>query len=122
MTPSLLQGSAEALYISEFKKDPSDKTTAISVKVIKAPNGDFDGDELNFTPLLDVYIADQASTLAPHFNVPGRSKPYEISGNLTLLAPATAVVSRYLRDTSETPDLDMIVSRLVPEELEIEVG
>lgn len=41
--PSLLQGSAQLVYITEFKKDPGDNTVGFSQLIVKAPNGDYDG-------------------------------------------------------------------------------
>lgn len=42
--PSLFSGSAQKVYIGSFKTDPKDKSMAMSVLIVKAPNGDFDGD------------------------------------------------------------------------------
>lgn len=42
--PSLLQGSSQLVWISKFKTDISDLTISISPLIIKAPNGDYDGD------------------------------------------------------------------------------
>lgn len=41
--PSLLQGSAQRVYITKFKTDIDDKTISTSVMIAKAANADFDG-------------------------------------------------------------------------------
>lgn len=98
--PSLLQGSAQMLYITKFKTEPLDMTCGISVLICKAPNADFDGDELNFTMLLDNNIAEEFTSFAPYFNAQSAGKPYEISGYLTLLSPSYGILSNYVLDKS----------------------
>ena len=44
--PSLLSGSSEYLRITKIKRDTGDNTISLSTLVVKAPNGDFDGDAL----------------------------------------------------------------------------
>lgn len=44
--PSLLQGSAQLVYIVKFKTDPDDNTMGISALIAKAFNADYDGDKL----------------------------------------------------------------------------
>ena len=44
--PSLLAGSSQYLRITKIKKDTGDNTISLSTLVVKAPNGDFDGDAL----------------------------------------------------------------------------
>jgi hypothetical protein len=63
---------------------------------------DFDGDELNFTVLGDELMATEFKTLSAHHNIPDMSKPFSISGNLSLLSPANSILSNYLGDYSET--------------------
>lgn len=36
--PSLKQGSMQLVYISEFKRDPGDKTTGMPIDIVRAPN------------------------------------------------------------------------------------
>ena len=100
------------LYITKFKDDPMDFSMGISAKIIKAPNGDFDGDELNMTLLLDSVLEEEYEVLSPHYNIPDLSNPYAVSGNLTLLGPANAILLNYLRDKMEDPMTDSIVEKL----------
>lgn len=111
--PSLLQGSSQLCRITKFKTDAGDKTIAFSALIAKAPNADYDGDELNFTILLDAMMANEFKTLQPHFNVSDLSKPYAVSGNLSLLAPATSILSNYLyKKTPDAPAVDNISNQL----------
>ena len=94
--PSLLQGSIQKVYISRFKIDPGDNTMAMSTLIMPAPNADVDGDELNVTILLDNLMAENTDSLSPHFNVTDLTKQYSVSGNLSVMSPATATISNYL--------------------------
>lgn len=117
--PSLLQGSAQLLYITDFKINQEDKTIAISQQIIKSCNGDYDGDELNFTLLLDVFMEEQFKTLAPFYNIPDTSAPYSISGNLTLLSPINSILSNALMDRTEDPANDTVYNLLGKVEVKI---
>ena len=109
--PSLRQGSSQLVYISNFKKDITDYTVNISVLIIKAPNGDYDGDELNFTMLLDNDMAKTFETLAPYYNIPDVSKPFEVCGNVSLMPCASTVLTNYLADKG-SDGVDTIVDKL----------
>ncbi len=117
--PSQFQGSALALGITLFKKDLYDYTVSISAKVIKYPNGDYDGDELNFTAGLDNLMGYEMKTLAPHFNIVGYDKPYTLSSNFTIGGPAHATMCNALSDVTEYRELDTVISRLQAHVVEI---
>lgn len=38
--PSLLQGSAQRVYVAGFKKDPADKSTSMSILIVRSCNAD----------------------------------------------------------------------------------
>lgn len=111
--PSLLQGSTMLVRIGKFKSDPKDLTIGMSVLIVKPFNADFDGDELNVMILLDNYMADLFKTLKPYYNIPDMSKPFSVSGNLTLLSPANNILSNYLSDRTEYPSVDTIINELI---------
>ncbi len=94
--PTLFQGSALPVYIVGFDTTPNSFATHFSPLSVKAMNADFDGDELNAPILLDLWMADQVRPLKYHYSIPSLSKPYDVSGNLTLLPPGTDILSRYL--------------------------
>lgn len=73
---------------------------------------DFDGDEINLSLLIDRVLEDEYEVLQPHYNIPDLSNPYAVSGNLTLLGPANAILLNYLRDKMEDPLQDTIVEKL----------
>ena len=68
--------------------------------------------EINFTELLDKLLAGEYDVLEPHFNIPDLSNPYAVSGNLTLLGPANAILLNFLRDIKEDIPNDTIVEKL----------
>lgn len=53
--------------------------------------------ELNFIVLLGNNLVEYAKTLNSEFNIPGPT-PFNISGNLNLLAPANNILLEYLKD------------------------
>lgn len=117
--PSLLIGSVMLMYIVAFKQDPKDYGMEISQLVIKNCNGDYDGDELNICVLLDNMMHDEALRMQPHFSVPDTSKPYGISGLLTLLSPSTSILSNYLYDKETVQTEDECVKKLNFVEVEV---
>ena len=99
--PSLPQGSIQCLGIGKFKTDPEDKTIGISDLIIKAPNADFDGDQMTATIALDSYLADKWYPLKPKFNILNMSRPYEVSGNIAIPKPHICAISNWLLAESD---------------------
>ena len=111
--PSLLQGSALLKYIGKFKTDPNDRTISTSPLTVKPMNADYDGDALNYTILLDNELAKEFMNFEAHYSIPSLDKIYSISGNLTLLTPATTIVSNYLyMRTEDIPQEDTITATM----------
>lgn len=111
--PSLKTGSALLCYLTKFRKDVTNFTCGVSILVVKCQNADFDGDELNFTVLLDGKLANEFDTMAPWFSVPGASRPYAITNLISLLSPSNSILSNYLLDKSVDPkEKDTVVSRM----------
>lgn len=102
--PELKQGSTQLVYITGFTTDPMNFTAKISVLICKAPNADLDGDECNFTILLDNDLAEEFKTLSPYFNVPTESNVYGISGNLTLFSPSNSILSSFIQSKDSNGD------------------
>lgn len=57
-------------------------------------------------------MAEEFKTLKPHYNIPDLSKPYSVSGNLTLLKPANNILSNFLSDKQEDPANDTVAHLL----------
>ena len=72
----------------------------------------FDGDALNFTPLIEKNLTNLFKTLGPQFSNPDPNKPFGISSFLTLLSPGHSTMANYLLDKEEQPELDTIVNHL----------
>ena len=62
--------------------------------------------------MLDKILAEEYETLKPFYNIPDLSKPFSISGNLSLLGPANAILGNYLLDKREFPEEDTITRML----------
>ena len=62
---------------------------------------DIDGDELNASLIYDMDLYKELSGFEPHKNVPDLSTPFNVSGNLSLMATATSITSNYLYDKKD---------------------
>ncbi len=94
--PTLLQGSFLRLFFTKVKTSVTDNTTTLPPMLASLLRGDFDGDEVNLTPLIDNFIADLSEVMAPYHSVPGFSKIGEISGVITITKPGVAILSNRL--------------------------
>ena len=110
--PSLFQSSTLLMYITKWKTNTEDKTLSVSQLVADCMNADYDGDEINITLMLDNKLTEQMETIAPYYNIPSTSKPYDVGGFLSLQPPANATLSHFLEDKTENPEADTICSRL----------
>ena len=68
---------------------------AISVCVIKGPNGDFDGDELMFQVPQDNYQRALYRRLVPELGFMNSDRPYEVKGIITLHPEALTLVNNF---------------------------
>lgn len=110
--PSLTQSSALFVKIGSFRKDPKQLTLGVSHLIVKNMNGDYDGDALNITILLDDLMADQFKNFECHYNIPDATKPFGIAGTLGLLSSVTSITSNYLDTKTEINPIDTINANL----------
>lgn len=94
--PTLARGSIQLLYVPKVKKDPSINTISFSALALKAPNADYDGDEMNLELALDNHTYKRLARLAPHLGVLDLNNPRQISSNLDMPAPALETAWRWL--------------------------
>ncbi|AXH70813.1 RNA polymerase beta prime subunit [Vibrio phage BONAISHI] len=80
--PSLDRGSSQQLFIKYITRS----TVEISVLVLKAPNCDFDGDQLSFSIVMDNDLLDDGGfeRFQPHYNIHDTGKPFNIRGIIGL--------------------------------------
>ena len=57
--------------------------------------------ELNASLIYDMDLYKELSGFEPHKNVPDLSTPFNVSGNLSLMATATSITSNYLYDKND---------------------
>lgn len=110
--PELKQGSTQRMYITKFNKDPMVMSTEFSSLAAKAPNADYDGDEMNAVLLLDNDLTEECKTMDSHFVIPHESKPYAVSGFLGLLSPSTSILSNFIYNNEPLQGEDTIVKKL----------
>lgn len=96
--PSLMQSSAIRTYLTKFKKDPRDRTLAISILICPGQQADFDGDEENNMVALDKLMADRMEALDPLYNLYGLDVPHKVSGNFGFPKPDVATLSEFLEE------------------------
>lgn len=96
--PTLQRGSTQRFFITKIKTDLTDNSISMSVICLKAPNADFDGDQLNLTLLPDNFLADACEAIAPHTWVLSTDDPHEISGNLELQGPVVETVVNFAHE------------------------
>lgn len=92
--PSLKRGSAQFLLITKIKDNLLDNSIGISVLILKSPNADFDGDQMNLTLLTDRYQVASFSNLAPHNYFLDLSRYYCVSNVVKLPKQALAMFNR----------------------------
>lgn len=93
--PTLQRGSTQRFFITKVKTDLRDNSISMSVLCLKAPNADFDGDQLNLTLLPDDYLTDACERIAPHTWVHSTDEPHQLSGNLELQGPVIETSVNY---------------------------
>lgn len=103
--PTLLQGSIQRVFITVVKTDPLDTTISLSVLLVKAMGGDFDGDEMNCLLALDNKMADHWATLAPHHNVLDTNGIMNVSKMLFLPSPVLANVANWINRDEKLPNV-----------------
>lgn len=96
--PSLKRGSMQRLRITKVKTDPDINTISMSVLVLKAPNADYDGDEMNLLLILDHKMYAALEPLAPHYGALDLQTPYTFSDNLLIPAPVIATIANWLHE------------------------
>jgi hypothetical protein len=96
--PTLQRGSTQQFFITRVKDNINDNSISMSVLVLKAPNADFDGDQLNLTLMPDNYLTEATERIAPHTWVLSIDDPHEISGNLELQGPALETIINWAHE------------------------
>lgn len=94
--PTLQRGSTQQFRITLVKPDVADNTVSMSVINLRAPNADFDGDQLNMILILDNELRKATERLAPHLWVLSPDNPRQIAGNLELQGPVVDTVVNWL--------------------------
>ena len=63
-------------------------------------------------------MANLMDNFKSHYSVPDLSKPFNVSGNLNIMAPATSILSNYLYNPNDQ-ETDTVTSRLKHVEVEV---
>lgn len=96
--PTLQRGSVYRMRVTKVKTDPKINTISMSVIVLKAPNADFDGDQLNGMLILDTATAERCERLAPYHSVLDLQKPKTLSSNIAFPPPVLATLGRWIHE------------------------
>jgi len=104
--PSLLIGSIQFVRITKVKTDPEDQTISLSILIVKAPNADFDGDEMQMMLALDDVMYKYLEPLKPHNNVFTLGEhPGKVSGNPAIPKPVVATIANWLHNDTNQSDI-----------------
>lgn len=88
----------QQFFISKVKTDIHVNTVSMSTLCLRAPNADFDGDQLNMILILDNDMRKATERLTPHLWVWSTDDPHTISGNLELQGPVIDTVVTWLHE------------------------
>lgn len=94
--PTLNLRSIQALAITKIKKDIHDNTISISLLILAAPNCDFDGDNLNGTPILSRADWDKARMLHPSTGINYLNRPRSFNNNMQLGKPILSTINNLI--------------------------
>lgn len=95
--PSLGRLFGQNLIITKVKRDVTDITIGISVLVIKGPNADFDGDQMNGIIALDDRQVEAFKVLESFRGAISVGKYKRLSHTKALLKPPTQTIDNWLR-------------------------
>lgn len=110
--PTLKRGSSILCRVRKIKTNPQDKTMGLSILITKYCNGDFDGDTLNFYPIMDQEMYELFKPFDMKNNVADANKPGGLSGHLSLLEAGNSIVSEYLLDGRNDLKKDTLYKKL----------
>lgn len=94
--PTLNLRSVQNLFVTKFKTDPHDNTIGLSLLVLKAPNCDFDGDQLNGMPILSREDFKYVRKLAPHTGIMDLNRAPMLNSNMELGKPVRSTINNFL--------------------------
>jgi hypothetical protein len=94
--PSLDRGSIQEFFVTKINPDPKINAVAMSVLTLKAPNADFDGDELNGTLLLSNRLERAFRVMAPHMGVLDLDRPRMMSRNQAMPPPVASTIGQWV--------------------------
>ncbi len=95
--PSLLSGSIQVMRITHVKPNCNDNTFSFHILTFSSFNADLDGDALQITMLLDLYLAGLADRFKPHNNLFELSEPGKMSSNIKIPKPMISTIANWLR-------------------------
>lgn len=94
--PTLNLRSVQSLFVTKFKTDPHDNTIGLSLLILKAPNCDFDGDQLAGMPILSREDFIAIRKLSPHTGTFDLNKPLSLNNNMEIGKPVRSTINNFL--------------------------
>lgn len=96
--PTLRRGAMQLLYITKIKTDVEDETINIGTPILKAPNVDFDGDEMHGILFVETETAKAFEVMHPSQRIVS-SNDCSISDDISLPKQSFAVLNHMLQST-----------------------
>lgn len=95
--PTLERGSNQYFRITAIIKNRDDNAILMCVKAVKAPNADFDGDQLQIRLLIDNKEKRQFSRLSSHLHILSTDRPNRIGGHVTYHPEVITTVNNFIK-------------------------
>ena len=99
--PTLVQLSIQTLFISAVLTDVTQCSLRISDRVIKAPNADFDGDQLQCRLAIDQIEMELGMAYRPDNGFMSSTNVDEVSSCMILHNENISNINRFFQDTEE---------------------
>lgn len=100
--PTLVLGAIQLLYMTKVKTDMADETISISARICKAPNADFDGDEMYILFIKEMGMVPFLQNLHPRMTILSKSD-LAVGGLVMPTNQATVHINSFLSCGMDTP-------------------
>lgn len=98
--PTLERGSNQYFRITGVIKNRNDNALLMCVKAVKAPNADFDGDQLQIRLLIDNKEKRQFSRLSSYLHLLSTDQPNKIGGHITYHPEVITTANNFIKHHS----------------------
>lgn len=99
--PTLNLRSIQLLYVTKFKPDAADCTISLSLLILKGPNADFDGDQMQGMYIISRVDWNKARKLSPSTGIRDLNAPNALNKNLVLPDTVFSILNNFMYGRKE---------------------